>query len=94
MTLGWVVNGRRRHAGQQEDLILHGQSTKMSFSTRIVKYTNSEIERRRPLRVVYGASHHAGQLGETGPPRPSEIGTTLYVVQSNSWSIQLLYLSI
>jgi hypothetical protein len=22
------------------------------------------------LWVVYGASHHAGQLGETGPPRP------------------------
>jgi hypothetical protein len=23
-TLGWVVNGRRRHAGQQEDLLLRG----------------------------------------------------------------------
>ena len=26
--------------------------------------------RRRALRVVYGAYHRPGQLGETGPPRP------------------------
>jgi hypothetical protein len=26
MTLWWVVNGGRRHAGQQEDLILRGHS--------------------------------------------------------------------
>jgi hypothetical protein len=24
MTLGWVLNGERRHAGQQEELILRG----------------------------------------------------------------------
>jgi hypothetical protein len=29
-------------------------------------------ERRRPYRVVYGASHRAGQLGENGPLHPSE----------------------
>jgi hypothetical protein len=28
------------------------------------------LKRRRPLRVVCGANHRAGQLGETGPPRP------------------------
>jgi zinc transporter ZupT len=27
------------------------------------------VKRRRPYRVVYGASHRAGQLGENGRPR-------------------------
>jgi hypothetical protein len=31
---------------------------------------NKDKQRGRPLRAVYDASHCAGQLGKSGPPRP------------------------
>jgi hypothetical protein len=31
-----------------------------------------QVQRRRSYKVVYGASHRARQLGETGPSRPCD----------------------
>jgi hypothetical protein len=48
-------------------------------------------KRRRPLRVVYGAHHHAGQLGETGPMLPfcyavqSELVSALMASRMTKW---------
>jgi hypothetical protein len=56
----------------------------------IIIETELHYSRRRPVYGVYGGIHRAGQLGETGPPRPFIICIIMSISITDSFIISII----